>query len=73
MVKLGPQITVFYVCGEHVLGIINFTELTGQEGGLTPPLFYCLGAYRVLLWHAFVAKQACLVLWLNKPAFLSNP
>ena len=25
-----------------------------------------------LLVYGFVAKQACLVLWLSKPAFLSN-
>ena len=26
----------------------------------------------VLLLHGFAAKQACLVLWLSKPAFSSN-
>ena len=36
------------------------------------PLFYCLGAFLRLLLHGFVAKQACLALWLNKPAFLSD-
>ena len=73
MVKLGLQAIVFYVCGEQVRGIINLTELIGQDAGLTPPLFYCLVPYLVLLLHGFVAKQACLVLWLSKPAFLSNP
>ena len=37
-----------------------------------PLLFYCLGACLVLLLYGFVAKQACLVLWLSKPALLNN-
>ena len=37
-----------------------------------PPLFYCLGACLVLLLYGFVANQACLVLWLSKPALLNN-
>ena len=37
-----------------------------------PPLFYCLGACLMLLLHGFVAKQACLALWLRKLAFLSD-
>ena len=37
-----------------------------------PPLFYCLGAYLLLLLHGLVAKQAGLVPWLSKLAFLSN-
>ena len=49
----------------------ELTELTGQDVGLMPPLFYCLGAHLMLLLHGFVAKQACSVLWLSKP-FLSN-
>ena len=47
------------------------TEFTGQVVGLMPPLFYCFGACLVLLLHSFVAKKACLVLWLGKLAFLS--
>ena len=30
MVKLGPQIIVFYVCREHVLGIINLMSSLGR-------------------------------------------
>ena len=37
-----------------------------------PPLFHCLGACLVLLLPSFLVKQACLVLWLSKPALLSN-
>ena len=37
-----------------------------------PPLFYCLGASLSLLLHGFVAEEACLLLWLSKPAFLSD-
>ena len=37
-----------------------------------PPLFYYLGACLMLLSRGFVAKRVCLVLWLSKPAFLSN-
>ena len=46
--------------------------LTGHNVGLRPPLFDCLGAGLMVLLHGFVAKQAWLVLWLSKPAFLSN-
>ena len=36
-----------------------------------PPLFYCFRACLILLeLCAFVAKQACLLLWLSEPAFL---
>ena len=38
-----------------------------------PLLFDCLGAPLVLLLPGFVAKPARWVLWLSKPAFLSNP
>ena len=37
-----------------------------------PPLSYCLGACPVLLWPGFVAKQACLFLWISKPAFSNH-
>ena len=44
MVMLGPQTTVFHVCREHVLGMgSSLTELTGQDVGFIPPLFYCFG------------------------------
>ena len=36
-----------------------------------PTLVYCLGACVMLLLHGFVAKQACLVLWLSRPTFFS--
>ena len=44
-------------------------ELTGQNLGLTPPLFYCLRARLMLLLHGFIVRQVCWVLWLSKPAF----
>ena len=50
----------------------KLTELTEQDVGLMPPLFYCLGACLMLRLHGFLAKQTCLVLWLSKPAFLSD-
>ena len=71
MVKLDPQITVFYVCREHIPRISG-TELTGQDVGLRPPLFYCFEACPVLQLHGFVAKQACLVLCLSKSVFPKN-
>ena len=37
-----------------------------------PPLSYCLGTRLELLLQGFVAKQACLVLYLSKPALFSN-
>ena len=64
--QAGPQIIVFYVCREHVLGIFNFLSSLGRIwgscchfGGMSP----------VLLLHDFVAKQACLV---SCKSFLSN-
>ena len=70
-VKLGSQTVDFYVCAEHVLVVINFLSSLGRTE-LIPPLFYCLGAHLMLLLHGFVAKQTSLVLWLSKPAFLSD-
>ena len=70
-VKLGSQTVDFYVCAEHVLVVINFLSSLGRTE-LIPPLFYCLGACLVLLPPGFVPKQACLLLWLSKAAFLSN-
>jgi len=57
----------FCVYREHGL-----SELPGQDVGLRPPLFYCLGASLMILLCVFAAEQACLVLWLSKPAFLSD-
>ena len=62
---------VFPVCREHVLETINF--LSSLEGGRSHAtiilLFRGLSCASVA---SFVAKQACLVLWLSKPAFLNN-
>lgn len=52
---------LFFMCREHVLGIINFPELTGQDVCLMPPLFYCLGAY--------LSCFGCMVLLLSNPAW----
>ena len=57
MIKLGPQITVSYVCREHVLGSLT-AELTGQ-GWVSRPIVSLSGACSVLL---------LLVLLLTKPA-----
>ena len=62
----------FYVCREHVFEVNYLPELTRQGVGLMSPLFYCLGARLILLLRGFVAKQACLGLWLSKPTFLSD-
>ena len=69
MVKLGSQI-VFYVCREHILGVINVPSWAGCGSPATIILLF--GACLLLLLQSFVAKQACLVLWLSKPAFLNN-
>ena len=66
MIKLGPQTTVFYVWREHVL----ISWATEQGEGFVPPLSHCFEACLVLLLCGFVAKQACLVLWLNKSGFV---
>ena len=50
----------------------SLTELTGQDVGLMSHCFTVLGASLMLLSHGFVAKQACMVLWLSKPDSLSN-
>ena len=49
----------------------QLSKLTGQDVGFMPPLLR-LGACLMLLLHGFVTKQACLVLWLSKPALFSN-
>ena len=68
MVKLGPQITSFHGWREHVLGLINLlSSLAGCGPHAT--LFYCVRAGPGLLLNGFVAKPACLVLWLSNPAF----
>ena len=54
-----------------MLGIVNLLSSLGRIC-VSCHCFYCLGARLMLLLHGFVAKQACLALWLNKPAFLSD-
>ena len=71
MVKLGPQIIALPMRRGHVLGIINSLSSLGS-GGSPAPLFHCLGAGLVFTLPGFVAKLACLVLWLSKPAFSSD-
>lgn len=68
VVKLGPQITSFHGWREHVLGLINLlSSLAGCGPHAT--LSYCVRAGPGLLLNGFVAKPACLVLWLSNPAF----
>ena len=47
----------FFTCAESMW---QHTELPGQDVGLLPPVFSCLGACLVLLTHGFVAKRAWL-------------
>lgn len=56
VVDIDPE-NIFYVCREHVLIL---SEFTGQDVGLMPRLFYCLGACLMLLLHAFVSKASLL-------------
>ena len=65
-------IFVFHVCREACLRNHELTEFTGQDADFSQPLSYCLGSCLMLLLHGFAAKQACLILWLSKPAFLSD-
>ena len=60
MVKLDPQMIVFPECRERVLEIINFPSSLDRKVGFMPPLFYCLGAYLVVLLQ---------LLLLSKPAW----
>ena len=63
----------FFVCTEeHVLGIINLLSLLGRMWVSFHHCFVVLVVCLMLLLHGFVAKQACLVLLLSKPAFLSD-
>ena len=73
MVKLGPPIAVFYVCRDHVLGIINLLSSLVRMWVFCHHCFIASGAGLMLLSRGFFfAKQACLVLWLSKLALLSN-
>ena len=60
VVKLGPQITVLYVCGEHVLGIINVLS------SLDSMWVSCNHCFTV--W-GHVPCFCCKVLLLHKPAW----
>ena len=71
-VKLGPQIIVLHVCREHVLGISNFLSSLGSLWVSRHHCVIVLGSGPMLLLPGFIAKPACLVLWLSKPAPLSN-
>ena len=81
MVRLGTQMIVFRVCRERVLGIINLLSSMGRIWVSCHHRFIVGGGgmscASVAWWVFFVfffffAKQACLVLWLSKSAFLSN-
>lgn len=61
----------FYVC-KRVCGRFQLAELTGQYVGLMHHCFLFQGMSHASA-ASFVTKRACLVLWLSKPAFLSNP
>ena len=52
-------------------GVIN---LLSSLGRIWVSYHHCVIVFRNILFlsHDFVAKQAYVVLWLNKPAFLSN-
>ena len=69
-----PFLYIFLVsmCGGVCLRNHYLTEFTGQDVCSIPPLFSCLGTCLRLLVPGFVAKQACLVLWLSKPTFVNN-
>ena len=64
-----PYMVMLYVSREHALGLINLlSSLAGCGPHAT--LFSCVRAGPGLLLNGFVAKPACLVLWLSNPAFL---
>ena len=56
----------FYVYRQYVRGIIN---LLSSLCSMWVSMFHCFGGCLVLLLCGFVAKEACLLLWLSKPAF----
>ena len=57
------QIIVFYVCSEHVLGVIN---LLSSLGRMWVSCHHCF-----IVW-GHVLCFSCMVLLLSKPAFLSD-
>ena len=57
VVKLGPQVTVFHVCREHVLGTVNLVSSLGRYG--SHAAIVLLFTARLLLpLHGFVTKPA---------------
>ena len=52
-----PYIFVSSACRRMCPRTHSLAELTGQNVGLIPPLFYCFGTCLMLLLHGFVAKQ----------------
>ena len=56
----------FHMCRKHVL---ELAELPGKDVGLILPSFWSLPH---VCTASFVVKQACLVLRLSKPVFLSD-
>ena len=56
MVKLSPQIIVFYMYRQPCPEGHKLTELTGQDEGLLLPPLSCLRAYLLTLSKGFVAK-----------------
>lgn len=56
---------------EHVLGIINLLTSLGGMWVSVHHSFIILEHVFMLLLHGFADKKVCLILWLNKPAFLS--
>ena len=60
---------LFFMCRKHVLWIICLLSSLGRMWG---SCHHCFSLCLVLLFRGFVAKQACLVLWLSHPASLSN-
>ena len=63
-------IIIFYVCREHVLGVINLLNSLVRLWVSCHHCFIVLRVCLVLLLHGFVTKRACLILWLRKPGFL---
>ena len=60
MVKLGSQIVVFYVCREHILGIMN---LLSSLGRMWVSCHHCF-----IVW-GYVLCSCCMVLFLGKLAW----
>ena len=54
-----PYVFVFSMCRETCPQNHELINLTGQDVGLIPPLFYCLGVCLMLLLHGFVVKIGC--------------